>query len=66
LVVVVPVEWQGCRMYLTNRIGKLLLKETASQGAKEERSSMREVSISPYHGDKLLRAYGGCLGAKCR
>ena len=27
---------------------------------------VRKVSISPHHMNKLLRAYGGCLGAKCR
>ena len=26
----------------------------------------RTVSNSPHHVEKLLRAYGGCLGAKCR
>jgi hypothetical protein len=43
--------------YQPNRVRK--------KKAQKERKK-RKVSNSPYHGEKLLRAYGGCLGAKCR
>jgi hypothetical protein len=67
LVVVSPVSLAGRRMYLTNRIGKLLFMRTATPRRKErKKKKAREVSNSPHHGNKLLRAYGGCLGAKCR
>jgi hypothetical protein len=33
---------------------------------KKKKEEIRKVSISPHHGVKLLRAYGGCLGVKCR
>jgi hypothetical protein len=49
--------WKPAAPYQPNRVRK---KEGANVRKK------RRVSNSPHHGEKLLRAYGGCLGAKCR
>ena len=41
-------------------------QKNREEGARKISNKKRIVSISPHHGEKLLRAYGGCLGAKCR